>query len=55
MEGVDKLPEGNIACEFESNALSLRVNQTGEKDRVLLVRPLFDEIDPDKSSCNVKR
>eukprot|EP00307_Rebecca_sp_RCC1486_P010230 CAMPEP_0119406930 /NCGR_PEP_ID=MMETSP1335-20130426/1063_1 /TAXON_ID=259385 /ORGANISM="Chrysoculter rhomboideus, Strain RCC1486" /LENGTH=200 /DNA_ID=CAMNT_0007431023 /DNA_START=19 /DNA_END=618 /DNA_ORIENTATION=- len=54
MDGVGQLPDDSIACEFESHAFGLTVRKPGEKDRVLHVRPLFDEIDPEKSTYAVK-
>lgn len=52
---VQTLPEGSLSCTFGPDMLDLRVRGHDQKEKYLLVRPLFDEIDPAASSYSIKR
>ncbi len=52
MEGVGKLPEGSVQCDFGSASVDLKVR--GQKSYRFRIDPTFDSLKVEECSVNIK-
>ncbi|XP_078045126.1 calcyclin-binding protein [Augochlora pura] len=55
LENVQKLPKESVVCNFTDKSLDLHVLGLDNKNYVLTISCLCEEIDPTKSSWNIKK